>query len=185
LAKASPSKGVSAAKRASPLVTSSLRFMLAAFPRRELSNEVSTERRRRSNLLTIDTTPAKVRSPVLPVQPDASIHDELMEVKPVVIEYGSYSMKAGFGGDTTPSCITRTVVGRPQTAEGKRYVGEEVWDISELHPHFPVHRGTVVDWDEMIAVCTIHTSPITCPRLTLENRKDVATLFCGARSAFL
>jgi len=72
--------------------------------------------------------------------------------RPIVIDNGSYSMKAGFGGDTKPDYITRTIIGRPQAIMGKQYAGDEAWDVPGLNKRFPIQHAIVTNWEDMTEV---------------------------------
>ncbi|KAG6446951.1 actin [Manduca sexta] len=75
----------------------------------------------------------------------------------VVIDNGSYSIKAGFSCDNHPVSIFRTVVGRPnylQGSYGKQhydvYIGDEaIAKITDLEFSRPVVNGRIVHWDNM------------------------------------
>ena len=83
------------------------------------------------------------------------------DVQPLVIDNGSHTVVAGFGGDDAPAAIFATVVGyvdgtkvwhmlEPGTGV---YVGDMVLRMRSLRPalqeKWPIHRGVVEDWDAM------------------------------------
>ncbi|XP_041986467.1 actin-1-like [Aricia agestis] len=75
----------------------------------------------------------------------------------IVIDNGSYMIKAGFACDNHPVSMFRTLVGRPENVyvELKTdyydvYVGNEVVErIDDLVVNKPVVRSLIVDWDDM------------------------------------
>ena len=83
------------------------------------------------------------------------------DVKIVVIDNGSFAIKAGFAGDDTPKSVFQSVVGRPKykrafTPGGQDrdlYIGDDAWGCSGLlHPKHPIERGNInssADLDDM------------------------------------
>uniref|UniRef100_A0A2H1W220 SFRICE_010815 n=1 Tax=Spodoptera frugiperda TaxID=7108 RepID=A0A2H1W220_SPOFR len=75
----------------------------------------------------------------------------------VVIDNGSFNLKAGFACDNHPVCIFRNTVGRPKYLKGtygktpyEVYVGDEaVQRVDELDLNYPVYRGKIIHWDNM------------------------------------
>ncbi|XP_063893018.1 actin isoform X2 [Helicoverpa armigera] len=75
----------------------------------------------------------------------------------VVIDNGSYNIKAGFACDNHPVSIFRTAVGRPKFLKGtygrtpyEVYVGEDaVARVDELDLNYPVVKGRITHWDDM------------------------------------
>ncbi|XP_004932787.1 uncharacterized protein LOC101742910 [Bombyx mori] len=75
----------------------------------------------------------------------------------VVIDNGSYNIKAGFACDNHPVSIFRTVVGRPDYLHGSYgrqsydvYIGDDaVSKIEDLELNKPVEKGRIVHWDNM------------------------------------
>lgn len=75
----------------------------------------------------------------------------------VVIDNGSFNLKAGFACDNHPVCIFRNTVGRPKYLQGtygktpyEVYVGDAaVQRIDDLDLNYPVYRGKIVHWDNM------------------------------------
>ncbi|CAG4977653.1 unnamed protein product [Colias eurytheme] len=78
--------------------------------------------------------------------------------KPVVVlDHGSYTMKAGFACDNHPVSMFRTLVGRPNYLKGT--YGREYYDvfigdeaearIDDLELCSPVVNGQIVHWDNM------------------------------------
>eukprot|EP01084_Bolivina_argentea_P104994 187963_1 len=79
------------------------------------------------------------------------------EEKPIIIDNGSYSIKAGFGGHDFPNTVFQTIVGRPNVTQcmvlknqKTCYVGDEcnerrgILDIT-----YPINHGIVCSWDNM------------------------------------
>jgi actin-related protein len=75
----------------------------------------------------------------------------------VVIDNGSYNIKAGFGGDSAPRSLFRTVVGKTRNAGISIAMGERSYRVGEsaqknrglLNLTYPIQGGKVVDWDDM------------------------------------
>uniref|UniRef100_A0A2A4JQM4 Actin n=1 Tax=Heliothis virescens TaxID=7102 RepID=A0A2A4JQM4_HELVI len=75
----------------------------------------------------------------------------------VVIDNGSFNIKAGFACDNHPVSIFRTVVGRPKFLKGtygktpyEVYVGDDaVARRHELDLNYPVVKGRITHWDNM------------------------------------
>lgn len=75
----------------------------------------------------------------------------------VVIDNGSYSIKAGFACDNHPVSIFRTLVGRPSYLKGT--YGRDYYDViigdnalekvEDLELNHPVVNGRIVHWDNM------------------------------------
>ncbi|XP_060075292.1 uncharacterized protein LOC132554981 [Ylistrum balloti] len=79
----------------------------------------------------------------------------------IVLDNGSYKVKAGYAGDNSPRSIFRTLVGTPlyqhSMNEGmsrrKCYVGDQVIkNMDALDVRRPIERGIVTDWDVMETV---------------------------------
>ena len=84
-----------------------------------------------------------------------SVDDE--EPGALVIDNGSYMIKAGFSGDDAPRVMFPSVVGRPRhqpmmvgMQQKTAYVGNESWSKKGiLQLHYPLERGVVNNWDDM------------------------------------
>ena len=81
-----------------------------------------------------------------------------MEKPAVVIDNGSFTCKAGFAGQDTPSVEFRSIVGVPRpstpaflgTALKDYYVGSEAQKLRGiLNLKYPIERGIVTNWDDM------------------------------------
>ena len=79
------------------------------------------------------------------------------DLPPVVIDNGSYLIKAGFGGDNEPIAIFPTIVGKPTTftimggMSGKdTYIGDEaIAKRAILNLKYPIEKGIITNWDDM------------------------------------
>eukprot|EP01084_Bolivina_argentea_P227624 384433_1 len=77
--------------------------------------------------------------------------------KPVVIDNGSGLIKAGFGGDDSPTAVFPSVVGRPRHKgvmvgmnQVDAFVGEEcIAKRGILSQKYPIEHGFVTSWDDM------------------------------------
>lgn len=74
----------------------------------------------------------------------------------VVIDNGSYSIKAGFACDNHPVSIFRTLIGRPSSLNGSYgnkyyevYIGDDALGQVNLELSHPIEKGTIVHWDNM------------------------------------
>lgn len=72
----------------------------------------------------------------------------------IVIDNGSYMIRAGFAGDDAPISVFPSVVGRPVYSVGKRrkdcYIGDKAQNRREVMSlNYPVDRGIVTDWEDM------------------------------------
>lgn len=75
----------------------------------------------------------------------------------VIIDNGSYNIKAGFSCDNHPVSVFRTLVGRPKWLYGSYgkefydvFIGDEAYAqtyVVDLSP--PVVDGKIVNWDNM------------------------------------
>ena len=72
---------------------------------------------------------------------------------PVVIDNGSWTIKAGFSADRSPRIEIPSVVGREG---GNLYVGEDIKGHPSAILESVISRGKVGDWDAMVEVriCT-------------------------------
>ncbi|XP_071127437.1 uncharacterized protein [Mytilus edulis] len=80
------------------------------------------------------------------------------DVDAVVIDNGSYKIKAGFAGDDCHRSVFSTVVGRPgrpayqvSASDHKDfYVGDEAQHRrSTLNLNYPIEHGIITNWDDM------------------------------------
>ncbi|XP_050684218.1 uncharacterized protein LOC126979069 [Leptidea sinapis] len=78
--------------------------------------------------------------------------------KPVVVlDNGSYNIKAGFACDNHPVSIFRSIVGRPNYLRGSYgneyydvFIGDDAMEkIEDLELNHPVVNGKIVHWDNM------------------------------------
>ena len=104
------------------------------------------------------------------------------EVQAIVIDNGSFMIKAGYSGDDAPRSIFPSVLGRPKslkTVAGFQnkdyYVGDEACAKSGiLNLRYPIERGVFQNWDEMEKIWhhtffnELHDDPTEHPVLLTE-----------------
>jgi centractin len=84
---------------------------------------------------------------------------DLLTSQPVVIDLGTHSIKAGFGGEDRPSVALRSVVGRPKLprviaggalADADAFVGRRAEEHrGALHLSHAMERGAVASWADL------------------------------------
>eukprot|EP01124_Arcella_intermedia_P037183 TRINITY_DN989_c1_g4_i1.p1 TRINITY_DN989_c1_g4~~TRINITY_DN989_c1_g4_i1.p1 ORF type:complete len:362 (-),score=68.22 TRINITY_DN989_c1_g4_i1:45-1130(-) len=77
------------------------------------------------------------------------------EIAAIVIDNGSYCMRAGFAGDDEPKSTFRSVVGKPKDTTDKksRYIGDEAQTLRErLALTYPIQQGIITDMSAMEAI---------------------------------
>ena len=74
----------------------------------------------------------------------------------VVIDNGSFMIRAGFSGENIPRAVFPSLVGRPKKnnsssdCDKELYIGNETQlNRDMLRLHYPIHYGIVTDWEEM------------------------------------
>jgi len=120
------------------------------------------------------------------------------DVRTIVIDNGSDTIKAGFSGDDSPRIIFPTLTGRERywsektdlSSKGKGfYVGEEAQNKrGVLNVKRPVENGIVTHWDDMEKIWehtfkelevdpkdhpVIHTEPTPCPKVNREKKIQI------------
>ena len=111
------------------------------------------------------------------------------EVKILVIDNGSFMIRAGFAGDEAPRSVFQSVVGHPKYEQALPcglgeadkpdfYIGDETSDkVGLLLAQYPIKRGNITDFDEMTriwrhALCSkkhLHVDPKEHPVLINEH----------------
>ncbi|EEF46250.1 actin [Ricinus communis] len=82
---------------------------------------------------------------------------DFLEVKPIVCDSGSGSVKAGFAGDDAPRVVFTNVIGRPRNRHAMIGIGQKdmyFGDEAEarrgiLKLSNPIHHGIIRDWEAM------------------------------------
>jgi actin beta/gamma 1 len=103
-----------------------------------------------------------------------------MEVSTVVIDNGAYTMRAGLGGDSEPSCIIPSVVGRPKSSGSRDvFVGSDVLSQSiPLSLKCPIENRIITNFDDIekvwghIFANAIHLNPEEHPILMTESPEN-------------
>lgn len=80
--------------------------------------------------------------------------DDEEDFNSIVVDNGSYKLLAGFGGDVSPRCIMKCLVGSPPDAPDMFVCGNEAYGLARQHRQsvdvwYPIQRGVVTDWDSM------------------------------------
>ncbi|XP_045783947.1 actin-1-like [Maniola jurtina] len=104
----------------------------------------------------------------------------------VVIDNGSFNIKAGFACDNHPVSMFRTLVGRPNNLKGGYgreyydvYIGDEAAaKVMDLEVNHPVVRGNIEHWDNMERIW--HNLFYRELKVAPEDRAVI--LACGATS---
>ncbi|KAJ3426846.1 actin-10-related [Anaeramoeba flamelloides] len=86
--------------------------------------------------------------------------DEYDEIKPIVIDCGSYMCKAGFVGDDKPKVVFPTLFGSLKNADLEEeikkqglkiyYIGDDTKkNIARLNISSPLEKRCIVNWEMM------------------------------------
>ena len=120
------------------------------------------------------------------------------DTEPIIIDFGSGHLKAGFAGDDAPKCYVPTIVGKPKSASAMvgmeykdHYYGEEaISKRDKLIITEPIRRGIVEDFEllekimkDQIINTELRIDPIEHKFLLSEpplnpkkNREDLVTM---------
>ncbi|KAK9074969.1 hypothetical protein SSX86_003288 [Deinandra increscens subsp. villosa] len=104
------------------------------------------------------------------------------DVRPLVFDHGTGTVKAGFAGDDEPRAVFPTIVGRtrhpcfmPGMGQRNAYLGEEMhFRRGILTLRYPIQRGTVSNWDDMEEIWNytyrmLHVASQDHPVLLMES----------------
>jgi len=98
--------------------------------------------------------------------------DTVSERRSIVIDLGSGTIKAGFGGEDAPRVVFPSVLG---AGRGGRYVGAEAMaKRSLLKMSYPIQHGVIASWDEAVALLRhtfqeeLRADPADCNVLVTE-----------------
>ncbi|KAJ5073817.1 actin [Anaeramoeba ignava] len=83
--------------------------------------------------------------------------EEIDENEPIVIENGSFFIKAGFGGDDAPRAVFPTIVGKPKRQVQMVGMGSKDYYIGDdgYHPRraltlkYPIENGIITNWEDI------------------------------------
>ncbi|CAE7029577.1 ACTB [Symbiodinium natans] len=71
----------------------------------------------------------------------------------IIVDNGTFQIKAGFAGDDLPRAICRCVVGHPKEGGDDYLVGENAEEKSaSMNLKHPLERGFVYNWEDMMKV---------------------------------
>lgn len=73
------------------------------------------------------------------------------EVMSLVIDNGSYRIRAGYGGDDAPRTVFPSIIGKPKLkVDTKLYIGDEAESKrGTLQINHPIQHGIITNWDDM------------------------------------
>ncbi|ELP86888.1 actin, putative [Entamoeba invadens IP1] len=112
----------------------------------------------------------------------------MVDNTPIVLDIGSYSIKAGTAEDEAPTCVLRTIIGNKGD---DKYYGESVLNNKESLDdfHYPITRGNIADFDDIenllryafdenmqvdaSAAPIILTEEALCPNLRKQNYAEL------------
>ena len=76
--------------------------------------------------------------------------------KNIVIDNGSYAIKAGFAGDSLPCTAFKTVIGKPakprsktKAIKEKSIIGIDAELSTKLKIYSPIQKGEITNWDDI------------------------------------
>lgn len=88
----------------------------------------------------------------------------MVEEVPIVLDIGSYAIKAGTAEDEAPSCILRHVLGEKN---GDKFYGESVFN-NNIEAKYPITRGQIEDIDDVES----------CLRFIIEENMEMDASTC-------
>lgn len=107
-----------------------------------------------SIIVTLDSTPVEILADIpadlpadIPADEDSS-DEETEDVKCIVIDNGSDTLKVGFAGEDSPKLVIPSVVWL--TPDGTYHFGNN--DSSSLKRKYPIEHGFVFNWEAMEAL---------------------------------
>ncbi|KAL3943807.1 MAG: hypothetical protein SGBAC_002136 [Bacillariaceae sp.] len=143
--------------------------------RGSMRNQIKTPALAQNRKRIVEDEKKKTKTIKVPLPP--VIDEDTSELGAIVIDNGSGTTKAGFGGEDDPRIVFPTLVAHPTSTFGpnsKPQIGQEAnakWGI--LDCQHPIERGIITNWDDMETIWRhtfyqLHCEPQHHPVLLTE-----------------